>query len=83
MYVYFKRQAGEIVHDKTLAWLRKQNREKESESLLNGDRDGTVSYIINDGSKLAQKEWNTTGKERWSTGNCARNWNLTILPKSI
>ena len=24
----------------------------------------------------------TTGCEKWSTGNCARNWNLTILPNA-
>ena len=30
-----------------------------------------------------EQDWNTTGWERWSTGNCARDWNSIIRPKGI
>ena len=34
MYGYFKQQTGEIVHEKTLIWIRKVNFNRETESRL-------------------------------------------------
>ena len=44
-----------------------------------------VDHIISECSKLAQNELRlgTTGWKRWSSGNCARNWNLTKLTNGI
>ena len=51
---------------------------------LCGDRDETINHIISECSKLSQKEYKTRlGGQRWSTGNRARNWNLTILTNGI
>ena len=45
----------------------------------------TINQIIREYSKLTPKNiWlDTTGRGRWSTGNCARNWNLTIRTSGI
>ena len=47
---------------------------------LCGDRDETINYIISEDSKIEQKDirLHMTEWERWSTGKCARNVNLTI-----
>ena len=44
--------------------------------------DEAINHIISECNKQAQREY-TTGWERGSTGNCARYWNLTILPNGI
>ena len=49
------------------------------------DIDETINHVVSKCSKLAQKDirLDTTGWERWSTGSCARNWNLTIRKNGI
>ena len=49
--------------------------------MLYGERDKTNNHIIKS-SKLAQKKY-TIGWGRWSTRNCTKNLNLTILPNGI
>ena len=58
---------------------------KNSNCRLNGNRYETVDYIISECSRLAQKNTNasTSGWEKWSTRNCARDKNLTMLTNSI
>ena len=54
--------------------------QQNSRCRLWGDRYETVNHIISECSKLAQKSirLDATGWVRWSTGNCAKNLNLTI-----
>ena len=56
--------------------------QQNSKCKLCGDRDETINHIISEYSKLPQKEYKT-GWEKWSTGNCARNFNLTIWTNGI
>ena len=49
---------------------------------LCSDRDEPINHIIIECSKLAQKEYKT-GRGRWYTGNCAKNWSLTTRPNGI
>ena len=46
-----------------------------------GDKDETINYRVSKCRKLAEKSIriDMTDSERYSNGNCARNWNLIIL----
>ena len=59
--------------------------QQNSRCSLCSDRDETINHIISECSKLAQKNirLGTTGWARLSTGNCARNWSLTIRTNGI
>ena len=50
-----------------------------------GEKDDTINHIISGCSKLAQRVYktSTTGWAMGSTGNCARNLNLTIWTNGI
>ena len=53
---------------------------------LCGDKDDTIHHIISECSRVAQrqcKRLDMTGWGRWSFGNWARNWNLTIFLNCI
>ena len=54
--------------------------QKKSKCRLCGDREKKINHII--GAKKS-KRLGMTGWERWSTGSCARDWNLTIIPNGI
>ena len=56
--------------------------QKNNKWRLCDDRDETINHMISEYIKLAQKEY-MTGWERWSTGKCARKWNLTKLPDGL
>ena len=53
--------------------------------IANVDRDESVNHMISECNKLPQMEFkaNLDWLEKWSTGNCARDWNLTIQTNSI
>ena len=63
----------------------KKKKKKPSKYRLCGDRDETINYTIRECSKLAPKAYKigTTKWARWSIGNCARNWSLTIRTNGI
>ena len=57
--------------------------QQNSKCRLYDDKDEMINHILIKCSKQGQKEYKTRhvwGGGRWSTGNCARIWNLTILP---
>ena len=59
--------------------------QRNSRCRLCADRDENINRIISEFSKLAQKSirLDTIEWARWSTGNCARNWNLIIRINGI
>ncbi len=59
------------------------SKKQNSKCRLCGDEDKTINHIISKCSKSVQKLVGMIGWEKWSTRNCARNWNLIILPYGI
>ena len=57
---------------------RTDKTQQNSRCRLCGDRDESINHILSECSKL-----DTTGWERWSTGNCARNSDLSIQTNGI
>ena len=59
--------------------------QQNSKCRLHSNRDETFNHIISGCRKLAQKSirLDMTGRGKWSTWNCARNWNLTIWKRGI
>ena len=59
MYGYFKRQASEILHEKTRTWLRKANLRRETESLQVATENNAIrtNYIIEKRDTTQQNSW--------------------------
>ena len=57
------------------------NKQQNSKFRFCGDRNKTINHI-SECSKLMQR-LNTTKWEIWSTGNRARNWNLTRILRRV
>ena len=66
-------------------WWRIDTTQQNSKCRLCGDRDEMIIHIISECKKIAQKQFKTSHDwlERWLSGNCARNWNLTIWTSDI
>ena len=81
IYIYIYRKAQRIL--KFCINAKKWNN-YNSKYRLCGDRDETINHT-SECSKLAQKSirLDSIVLGRCSTGNCARNWNLTILNQIV
>ena len=68
---------------RTYVKAKNDNTQDNSKFRLCANRDETINHTISECSKLAERDVDYTGWERWSTRNCARNWNLTIQTNDI
>ena len=70
---------------KDYAKTRIEQTQQNGRCRLCGHKDETIDHIISECSKLTQTEYKTRHDwvERWSTGNYAKNWNVTIRTNSI